>query len=159
MSQEDQNVKAFSVVAGLSNDGFDIIKKLLICPLSLVQGVWFIMWLLSLSSSTVDTCISSRVRQITKGHNMRHHYETVLGAVGQMNLLSQQQIDDNDNGDGDLNNNVTSRGGRRGGGHDGHQIITFENLLGGSDDDDNDDGQQQQQQQQQQPFDLATNWI
>ena len=125
LSQEDWNAKAFPVVAELSIDGFDSIKNLPIRPLSLVQGdtVWFIMRLLSLSSSTVDKCISSRAREITQGHDLRHYYETVLGAVGRMNLLSQQQIDDNDNGDGDLNNNVTSRGGRRGGGQNGHQTI------------------------------------
>ena len=158
LSQQDRNAKAFPVVAGLSNDGFDSIKNLPIRPLSLVQGdtVWFIMRILSLSSSTVDKCISSRAREITEGHAMRRHYETVLGAVGRMNLLSQQQIDDNDNGDGGLNNNVTSRGGRRGGGRNGHQIITYEDLLGDSDDDENND---EQQQQQQQTFDLAANWI
>ena len=117
MSQEDRNAKAFPVVAGLSTDGFDIIKNLPIRPLSLVQGdtVWFIMRLLSLSSSTVDKCISSRAREITEGHAMRHHYETILGAVGRMNLLSQQQIDDDDeNDDNNLKNNVTSRRGGRG---------------------------------------------
>ena len=148
LSQEDRNAKAFPVVTGLSTDGFDIIKNLPIRPLSLVQGdtVWFIMRLLSLSSSTVDKCISSRAREITEEHDMRHHYEIVLGAVGRMNLLSQQQIDDDDkNDDNNLDNNVTSCHGGRG------------DCC--NDRDEQEEEEEEEQEQEQQPFDLAANWI
>ena len=144
VSQDEQNVKAFPVVAG-SPSHYNVIKDLLFRPLTLVQGdtMWFIMRMLSLISSTVNKCVSSRAREITRGHNMRHHYEVVLGAIGRMNLLSQQQTYDDDDDD-DSNPNVTSCGSRGVRvGRDGYQIITIEDFLGdSSDDDDNydDDG-------------------
>ena len=83
LSQEEKNEKAFPVIAGLPRGGFSVIKNLPILPLTLVQGdtVWFIMRMLSLSSSTVDKCISSRAREIAQGHAVRPHYEVVLQAV------------------------------------------------------------------------------
>ena len=83
VSQEERNVKAFPVVAG-SPSHYNIIQDLPFWPLTLVQGdtVWFIMRMLSLTSSTVDKCISSRAREITQDHEHRGIYETVLEAVG-----------------------------------------------------------------------------
>ena len=80
--QDERNAKAFPVVAG-SSDHHDIIKSLPIQPLTLVQGdtVWFIMRQFSLTSSTVDKCISSRCREITHEHDLRESYGTVLRAV------------------------------------------------------------------------------
>ena len=110
LSQDEKNAKTFPVISGLPKGGFSVLKNLPILTLTLVQGdtVWFIMKVLSLSSSTVDKFNSSRAREIAQGHDMRHHYEVVLQAVDQMNLLLQQQIDDDDkNDDNNLNDNVT----------------------------------------------------
>ena len=93
--------------------------------------------MLSLLSSTVDKCISSRAREIVQGHAMRPHYEVVLEAVNQMSLLLQQQIDDDKENDGNnLNSNVTSR--RR-------------------EDRCNDRDEEEAEQQQQQSLDLGAN--
>ena len=81
---------------------------------------WFSMRQFSLSSSTVDSCISSRAREIGPSHLMREHYERVLAAVGRENLLAQEEskeIDDDN----------------------GHHNIGIENSDDDNDDDDDDD--------------------
>jgi hypothetical protein len=81
VTQDERNSKAFSVVAG--SDHYDVIKGLPIRPLTLVQGVtvWFIMRQFSLTSSTVDKCISSRCREITQDHALRDSHETVTQKI------------------------------------------------------------------------------
>ena len=115
LSQDEKYEKTFPVIAGLPRGDFSVIKNLPIVPLTLVQGdtVWFNMRMLALSLLTVDKCISSQAREIAQGHAMQPHYEVVLQAVNQTNLLLQQETDEHDENDGNnLNNNVTSR--RRG---------------------------------------------
>jgi hypothetical protein len=106
ITQDERNNKAFPVVAG-SPDHHDIIKALPIRPLTLVQGdtVWFVMRQFSLTSSTVDKCISSRCREITQDHALRNSYETVLQAVDRMNLLPRRSDCD----DARRNSNITDR--------------------------------------------------
>ncbi|OEU09246.1 hypothetical protein FRACYDRAFT_248581 [Fragilariopsis cylindrus CCMP1102] len=112
--QDERNAKAFPVVAG--SDHYDIIKALPIRPLTLVQGdtAWFIMRQFSLTSSTVDKCISSRCREITQDHALRESYETVLKAVDRTNLLPRRSdyTDARNNNNSTNNNNNTDRRGR-----------------------------------------------
>jgi hypothetical protein len=110
--QDERNAKAFPVVAG-SPDHHDVIKDLPIRPLTLVQGdtMWFIMRQFSLTSSTVDKCISLRCREITQNHALRDAYETVLKAVDRMNLLTQAS----DYTDARRNNNNNTNRRARGG--------------------------------------------
>ena len=107
ITQDERNRKAFPVVAG-SSDHHGVIKDLPIRPLTLVQGdtVWFIMRQFSLTSSTVDKCISSRCREITQDHALRASYETVLQAVDRMNLLPRAS----DYADARRDSNITTRG-------------------------------------------------
>jgi hypothetical protein len=106
VTQEERNAKSFPVVAG-SSDHHAMIDALPIRPLTLVQGdtVWFIMRQFSLTSSTVDKCISSRCREITQEHALRNSYETVLQAVDRMNLLPRPS----DYDDARRNSNITDR--------------------------------------------------
>ncbi|OEU05678.1 hypothetical protein FRACYDRAFT_258685, partial [Fragilariopsis cylindrus CCMP1102] len=112
--QDERNEKAFPVVAG-SSDHHDIIKALPIRPLTLVQGdtAWFIMRQFSLTSSTVDKCISSRAREITQDHALRESYETVLKAVDRMNLLPRiSDYNDARRNNNNNNNTTTNRQAR-----------------------------------------------
>ncbi|OEU17716.1 hypothetical protein FRACYDRAFT_238144 [Fragilariopsis cylindrus CCMP1102] len=125
--QDERNAKAFPVVAG-SSDHHDIIKSLPIQPLTLVQGdtVWFIMRQFSLTSSTVDKCISSRSREITEDHALRESYETVLNAVDRMNLLPRSS----DYADARNNNNNTTTTNRQ-----ARARTTISDILDADDDD------------------------
>jgi hypothetical protein len=60
----------------------------------------------SLTSSTVDKCISSRCREIIQDHDLRQSYETVLQAVDRLNLLPRAS----DYADARRNSNIITRG-------------------------------------------------
>jgi hypothetical protein len=128
ITQDECNRKAFPVVAG-SSDHHDVIKDLPIRPLTLVQGdtVWYIMRQFSLTSSTVDKCISSRCREITQDHALRESYETVLQAVDRMNLLPKRSDYNDARRNNNNDNNFRSR--QAGGGR-----IALDALIGSDSD-------------------------
>jgi len=146
--QDERNAKAFPVVAG--SDQYRIIKDLPIRPLTLVQGdtVWFIMGQFSLTSSTVDKCISSRCREITHEHDLRESYGTVLRAVDRMNLLPRRSdYTDARNNNNNDNNNVRSRQARWG--------TALDDIIGGDSDSDSSDDEDGTQP----GIDWIANWI
>ena len=144
--QDERNAKAFPVVAG-SSDYHGTIKALPIRPLTLVQGdtVWFIMRQFSLTSSTVDKCISSRCREITQDHALRDSYETVLHAVDRMNLLPR--ISDYNDARRNNNNNTTTNRRARG-------RTVLDDIIGG-DSDSSDDNEEEPPP----AMDWPANWI
>ena len=103
LTQDERNKKAFPVVAG--DDYYSTIEEHPIIPLTIAQGdvAWFITRRFSLTSSTVDKCISSRAQEINWNHPMRVHYERVLKAVGRLNLLPQEETDDTNDGNSNKN--------------------------------------------------------
>ncbi|OEU22028.1 hypothetical protein FRACYDRAFT_232182 [Fragilariopsis cylindrus CCMP1102] len=143
--QDERNAKAFPVVAG--SDHYDIIKSLPIQPLTLVQGdtVWFIMRQFSLTSSTVDKCISSRCREITQDHALRDSYETVLHAVDRMNLLPRISDYNDARRNNNNNNNTTNRRAR------GRTVL--DDIIGGDSDSSDDD------EEESPAMDWPANWI
>jgi hypothetical protein len=143
--QDERNAKAFPVVAG-SSDHHDVIKGLPISPLTLVQGdtVWFIMRQFSLTSSTVDKCISSRCREITQDHALRESYETVLKAVDRMNLLPRRSDYNDARRNNNNNTNLRGRGGR----------TALDTIIGGDSDSDSSDDEEELP-----GMDWPSNWI
>ena len=153
LSQDERNDKAFPVVAG-SRSHYNIIRNLPFRPLTVVQGdtAWFLMRMYSLSSSTVDICISSRAREVTQGHAMRRHYEIVLEAIDRMNLLPRRSNNDDNN-----NANVTAggrdgRGGRRRG--QGFTFVDLDDLLNSDSESDSNE-----EETPSTTMDWAANWI
>jgi hypothetical protein len=102
----------------------------------------------SLTSSTVDKCISSRCREITHEYDLRESYGTVLRAVDRMNLLPRRSdYTDARNNNNNDNNNVRSRQARGG--------TALDDIIGGDSDSDSSDDEDGTQP----GIDWIANWI